>query len=45
MPPLLLRPESAALFVGSRALLEEFRQDGWIKALYDRHRLVLFSVR
>ena len=45
MKPLLLRPPEAVVFIGSIALLEEFRRDGWIKPLYDRHRLVLFSVR
>jgi uncharacterized protein (DUF1786 family) len=43
--PFLLRPDEAAIFVGSIALLEEFRKAGWIKALYEQHRLVLFSVR
>ena len=43
--PLLLRPDEASLFVGCTSLLEEFRRGGWIKPLYDRHRLVLFSVR
>ena len=43
--PLLLRPDEAALFVGSTSLLEEFRRGGWIKPMYDRHRLVLYSVR
>lgn len=43
--PLLLRPDSATLFVGGGSLLEEFRRADWIQPLYDRHRLVLFSVR
>lgn len=43
--PFLLRPESAALYVGTGVLLEKFRESGWIKPLYDRHRLVLFSAR
>ena len=43
--PFLLRPDEAAAFMGSTSLLEEFRQAGWIKPIYDRHRLVLFSVR
>lgn len=43
--PLLLRPEAATLYVGGGSLLEEFRRAEWIKPLYDRHRLVLFSVR
>lgn len=43
--PFLLRPEAASLFVGTGALLEKFRRSGWIKPLYDRHRLVLYSAR
>ncbi len=43
--PFLLRPDEASLYVGSNALLNEFRQAGWIRPLYERHRLVLFSVR
>jgi hypothetical protein len=45
LKPFLLRPGEAAVFVGSVGLLEEFRRAAWIKPLYDRHRLVLFSVR
>jgi len=43
--PFMLRPESAALYVGTCVLLEKFRESGWIQPLYDRHRLVLFSAR
>lgn len=45
LKPLLLRPDEAAVFVGSIALLEAFRSDGWVRPLYEQHRLVLFSVR
>lgn len=43
--PFLLRPESAALYIGTGVLLEKFRESDWIRPLYDRHRLVLFSTR
>ena len=43
--PLLLRPTEASIFVGSPGMLEAFRCAAWINPLFDRHRLVLYSVR
>ena len=45
VPPLLLRPAQAATFLSSLELLDEMRKSGWIRPVFSRHRLTLFSVR
>jgi len=45
LAPLLVRPEQAAAFLGSVELLDEFRKSGWIKPVYSKHKLTIYSVR
>ncbi len=43
--PLLVRPEQAAVFIGSTELVDDFRKAGWLAPVYGQHRLTLYSVR
>jgi hypothetical protein len=45
LAPFLVRPEQAAAYLGSVELLDEFRKVGWIRPVYSRHKLTVYSVR
>lgn len=42
--PRLVRRQDAALYFSSPQLFAELEQNGWIKPVVSRHRLVLFDV-
>lgn len=45
VPPLLLRPEQAATLLSSVELLDEMRKSGWVRPVYCKAHMTLFSVR
>jgi len=45
VPPLLPRPEQAATFLSSVALLDEMKKSGWIRPVYCKPHMTLFSVK
>lgn len=44
VPPLLLRPEQAATFLSSVALLDEIKKSGLVCPVYCKPHMTLFSV-
>jgi len=45
IPPLLVRPEQAAAYLGSVELFDDLRIGGWLKPVYAKPNLTVFSVR